>query len=71
MLQAEADSPAAAAGESAQSAMSAVGEAAVVSINIRNNHVNHAISKTRPRIQIPVAVVGKDDDERFGFTGQD
>ena len=47
--------------------MVTVCEGAVVFVDIRNQVVDETVAKTRPGSRIPVAVIGKDHDERHSF----
>jgi hypothetical protein len=63
-LQAEAQRPARPARHAAQGAIPAVGQGAVVAVNVGNQVFHQALTKTRPGRHVPITVVGQDDDER-------
>jgi hypothetical protein len=49
--------------------MIAVRNGAIIGVNIRDYRIDQALPKARTRFQIPIPVVGEDDDKRFYFTG--
>jgi hypothetical protein len=65
----EMDGPTAAAGEAAEGAMGSVWEGAIVGVDKGDEGVDKAVAKASAGRDVPVAVVGEDDDEGSGLAG--